>query len=160
MAPALRRHGPPPKPTVVKLREGNPGKQKLNAQEPSWPAAPAVRPARTAWWPDEAKAFWKRHVPLLRRAGVFSRADIPAMEALCLSYAAYIACQKVLVTKGYTYMSDKGNTLPRPEVSISKKALQDVGNLLCHFGMTPASKSKIMADPKLLDEPELGGLLD
>ena len=56
----MGRRGPPPKPGIIKLIEGNPGKRKINRREPQ-PANDA--PRCPAWLTPEAKTVWRRVVP-------------------------------------------------------------------------------------------------
>jgi phage terminase small subunit len=58
--------GRKPKPTVLKIREGNPGKRAINAQEPT---APAGIPERPAMLQGEAAAEWGRTSTLLHEMG-------------------------------------------------------------------------------------------
>jgi phage terminase small subunit len=57
--------GPAPKPTALKLVQGNPGKRKLNKSEPKFCGAPVC----PAWITDVARAEWKRdsHCFLMKR---------------------------------------------------------------------------------------------
>ena len=53
----MAQRGRKPKPTAVKVLEGNPGKRSLNTGEPK-PEKKA--PRCPAWLEDEAKKEWKR----------------------------------------------------------------------------------------------------
>ena len=64
--------GRKPKPTSLKVLEGNPGKRQLNPNEPK---PDASIPKCPAWLSKEAKREWKRLVPFLEQAGLLTQVD-------------------------------------------------------------------------------------
>ena len=73
----MATRGRKPKPTALKLLEGNPGKRPLNGREPVPPRAALKCPA---WLLPEAKKEWKRLAPALEAMGVLTMADLTAFE--------------------------------------------------------------------------------
>ena len=68
---------PKPKPTALKIAKGNPGKQKLNTNEPQ----PSKElPPCPEWIPPLAKSAWNNLVPELSRIGVLTKIDLNAFE--------------------------------------------------------------------------------
>ena len=61
--------GPAPKPQALKKLQGNPGRRKLNAAEPTPDSA---LPACPAWLNAEAKREWKRVSATLHVAGLLT----------------------------------------------------------------------------------------
>ena len=89
--------GPAPKPTAIKKAEGNPGKRKLNTQEPQpVPGAPEC--------PDHldavAKKEWNRLSEVLVAMKVLTEADYIALGNLCQAYCTLIDAQKHLNKDG------------------------------------------------------------
>ncbi len=82
--------GPAPKPTALKLLEGNPGKQKLNKNEPM-PKVPDVIPKPPKRLLPEAKKEWKRLAPAMVALGLLTEVDTSAVAELCQNYAYYLA---------------------------------------------------------------------
>lgn len=83
--------GRKPKPTVIKELEGNPGKRKLNTEEP----APAMdMPACPRWLLSEAKKEWKRLAQIMNRMGVLAEVDMAAFAAYCQAYARWKEAQE------------------------------------------------------------------
>ena len=78
--------GRPPKPTETKRIAGNPGKRRLNGDEPQFGASGLTCPR---WLPDEARREWRRVAPMLREKKVITAADRAALAAYCLSYARW-----------------------------------------------------------------------
>lgn len=72
--------GPAPKPTALRLLEGNLGKRPINAQEPR----PDIRmPQRPAWLDAGAQSVWRRLAPKLLELGVLSEVDGDIFGAYC-----------------------------------------------------------------------------
>ena len=136
--------GPPPKPTALKVLEGNKGKQKLNTREPKPLPVHSIKVPE--WLSKYAKEFWRKYVPMLVRLGLYTEADESAMILLSESYADFRECLLVTQADGRTFLTEKEYTVQRPEVAILRKARKDMESLLAHFGMTPASRSRLMVN--------------
>src|SRR4030088_1854931 len=100
--------GRKPKPTVLKLLDGNPGKRPLNDREPA--SIPGI-PDMPEDLDDEAQAEWNRIVPELREMGLLCRADRAALTGYCTSWSR---CGKAeaRVGKGGTTARRPGKKLP------------------------------------------------
>ena len=82
----MATRGRKPKPTALKVLEGNPGKRPLNDREPVPPKATLKCPA---WLLPEAKKEWKRLAPALEAMGVLTMADLTAFEGYCQASVSY-----------------------------------------------------------------------
>ena len=71
----MAQRGRKPKPTAVKVLEGNPGKRSLNTAEPK-PEKKA--PRCPSWLEDEAKKEWKRMSKQLEQLGILTEIDMAA----------------------------------------------------------------------------------
>ena len=69
----MAQRGRKPKPTAVKVLEGNPGKRSLNTAEPK-PEKKA--PRCPSWLEDEAKKEWKRMSKQLEQLGILTEIDM------------------------------------------------------------------------------------
>ena len=81
-----------PKPTNLKILEGNPGKRPLNLDEP--------QPERGAECPDwlcnRGQKEWQRLAPVLENCGILTAADQNTLAAYCEAFANYVqATQEV-----------------------------------------------------------------
>jgi phage terminase small subunit len=76
--------GRKPKPTALKVLEGNPGKRPLNEKEPQ-PKRQA--PRCPSWLEPEAKKEWKRMAKTLEAIGVLTQVDKAAFAGYCQAYA-------------------------------------------------------------------------
>lgn len=153
------KRGPAPLPRAVKENRGNPGKRPLNNREPK-PVEGA--PSCPSFMSKEARAHWRRIVPLLRDMGVLAKCDIGVLAAYCESFAEFKQASIELQEGGkLTFTTDKGNVIPHPLVGIKNTAARNMHRFAQDFGLTPAARTRIeiMAAPPEVDEFDefLGG---
>ena len=146
----MGRRGPPPKPTVLKVLEGNPGKQRLNKSEPMPPAMDAV-PKPPSRLLKEAKAEWKRLAPTLVSLGLLTEADLTAFAELCQNYAYYLITDKKILDigdQGVTAMqkTPSGYVQQHPLLSLRRQYYEQWRKGLLDFGLTPASRVRLSTD--------------
>lgn len=149
----MGRRGPQPKPTQLKILEGNPGKQKLNEAEPKPPILDAI-PDPPKRLMKEAKKEWKRLAPTMVASGLLTTVDLSAFAELCQCYAYYLAVDaeicKEANEKGPLMMqtSTSGYTQAHPLLSLRKQYYDTWHKGLADFGLTPSSRSRIITgDP-------------
>lgn len=133
-------NGRPPKPTALKILEGNPGKRGLNSGEPKPPPGPISPPS---WLRGRSRTAWKWVAPVLEQMGVLRTADVHALALLCDAYAEYIECAAVVRKLGRTYESKGGISRPRPEVQMATEGRRQVIRMMTEFGMTSSSRVKL-----------------
>jgi P27 family predicted phage terminase small subunit len=75
------------KPTALKALEGNKGKRGLNNNEPQPDNLNELEPS--AWLPEAAQLVWRELAFKLRKAGVLTVIDVPALEKMCVAIATY-----------------------------------------------------------------------
>lgn len=132
--------GPIPKPTALKIVEGNPGKRPLNKREPK---PRAVAPRCPAHLDDVAQKEWKRLVPVLLRMGVLTEADQIALANLCQTYSTLINAQTQLAKSGILYKTQSGYIQQSPLLSIVNTCVETINKLSREFGLTPSSRSRL-----------------
>ena len=141
--------GPAPKPTALKRLQGNPGRRRLNANEPQ-PRQGRVYCPR--WLSPEAKREWRRVSGELTRLRLLTVVDQTALAIYCETFAEWRHACRVLDQEGYTYVTDKGYVGQHPMVAVKHKAGTLIKAFLAEFGMTPASRSRIsIATPEAPD---------
>lgn len=144
--------GPPPKPTKLRLLEGNPGKRPINQTEPR-PAAGA--PSCPTWLDREGKAEWRRIVRALDRIGLLCKIDRAAIAAYCQAWAEFHIATRQLQNEGRTFKTESGYLAPHPAVAMQRSAWQAIKSYAALFGLDPASRSKLSApgEADLSDDP-------
>src|SRR5687767_6217896 len=143
--------GPIPKPTMIKRAEGNPGKRPLNCSEPQ---PRATVPRCPEHLDDRAKKEWKRLVPVLRRMKVLTEADWMALANLCQTWSTLVKAQEKLTEVGILYKSPSGFIMQSPLLAIVNQCVDTITKLSREFGLTPAARSRIIAqiDPEPEDD--------
>jgi len=135
--------GRKPKPTKLKLLQGNPGKRPLNDAEPQ---PENIAPECPDWLDDISKSKWESVAPELERIGVLTKIDGATLAAYCKNYGRWVAAEKTLTDKGTTYESDtaKGTIVRvRPELKIAEEAMRQMRAFASEFGLTPSSRSRL-----------------
>lgn len=154
---ALR--GRKPTPTAIKKLEGNPGKRPLNDKEPK-PERKA--PPCPKWLDKEAKREWKRLASKMEMMGVLTEVDMAAFAGYCQSYARWRENEEFISKNGSLVRTPSGYWQQVPQVSMAQQYLKQMGRFAEQFGLTPASRSRIISDENstcISDEMEelLGG---
>jgi P27 family predicted phage terminase small subunit len=140
-----------PKPTVLKLVQGNPGRRPINGREPL-PAR--KKPPRPAHLSDKARKAWPKVARILSGVSVLTVADGLALEGLCEAYADYQSSREAIKAAGGEYyqvqMGEGGGVMWRahPAVASRNDADRRLRAWLVEFGLTPAARSKVKIDGK------------
>lgn len=147
--------GRKPKPTNLKILNGNPGKRALNKNEPK---PDAVIPDPPGHLNDIAIEEWHRMSKALFSAGLLSAIDASALAAYCQTYARWAEAEEGIKESGLMIKTTNGNVVQSPLVGIANKALTLMHKFLTEFGMTPSSRSRVSvtAKPKANSFEEFG----
>jgi P27 family predicted phage terminase small subunit len=144
--------GRKPKPTHLKLVSGNPGKRKLNDQEP--PAPPAL-PPMPRYLSKDARKEWRSLAPMLKGVGLLSNLDGNALGMLCSAIARCAEAERQISANGMTVTSPTGIQRVSPWVHIANKTTALIITLTSEFGMTPAARTRVKVElPREPDEFE------
>jgi P27 family predicted phage terminase small subunit len=149
--------GPIPKPSAIARAEGNPGKRRLNDCEPQ---PRATTPRCPAHLDAEAKKEWKRLVPILRRMRVLTEADGMTLANLCQAWSTMVQAQKKLTEMGILYKSPSGYIQQSPLLSVVTHYMDIVTKLCREFGLTPAARSRMVAQIETEPEDDLWAILN
>lgn len=144
----------PPKPTALKLIEGNKGKRRLNKQEPD--PAYLNNLAAPAWLPPGAKVVWDEVVPDLRAARMLSTVDVPMLAKGCVAIAQYrLATAKLgdhLVLDGATTEENGKPTMKAAQLNqwmvAQSMAFKQAMAVFMQFGMSPAARTRLAINPQ------------
>jgi len=149
--------GPAPKPTALKLVQGNPGKRKLNCKEPTFSGAPVCPP----WITDVAKQEWNRIILELAALDMLRAVDSASLAAYCLSYARWRSAEEIVTAEGQTVqepvLTKSGEIIGfkvkrHPATSIAKDALAAMLRASSLFGFDPSSRSRLqVGEPAKID---------
>ena len=111
----MAARGRKPKPTALKVLEGNPGKRPLNDHEPIPPKGELKCPS---WLLPEAKKEWKRLASSLEAMGVLTMADLTAFAGYCQAYARWKEAEEFITQHGSIFKTPSGYVQQVPQVSM------------------------------------------
>jgi len=134
-----------PKPTALRVIEGNPGKRALPKSEPK---PEAVMPACPKWLSKPARAYWRHLAPQFFTVGLMTRLDAVALATFCHCLARYVEAVEFIDKNGSVIVvrDDKGTfrfTQAAPQVGIAAKMLEQMTRIGSEFGWAPASRSRL-----------------
>jgi P27 family predicted phage terminase small subunit len=153
----MGKRGPPATPTTLKILRGNPGKRRLNKDEPQPPVGGVTMPSHLG---EIAAARWRELLPMLQAVRVMTQADIEALARYCDTYEWWLATRVKLKKDGDTYpiLNDGGEVkyiAQRPEVSIAHKLAQQLRQLEQDFGLNPSARASLHVEkPQTFDDDE------
>jgi P27 family predicted phage terminase small subunit len=149
-----------PKPTRLKALTGNPGKRRLNRDEPRpEPSVPDCPPELG----EVARREWDRLVGQLGSLRMLTQLDRAALAAYCGAYALWLEATEAIQKFGIMVKSPQGFPIQSPYVSIANRQAEIMMRIAGEFGFTPASRSRISlpspGEPTLFDLDERGSTL-
>lgn len=148
--------GPKPKPTKLKLVQGNPGKRPISENEPK----PEVvnSPKAPRWLGGIAAAEWRRMVPLLEKLGLLTTIDLQMFASYCSAWGVYRENYAFIRKNGYTFIviDKEGNELTKryPQVKIAEEYLRICKTLGENFGLTPSARTRIQVGSEEMADAE------
>ena len=153
----MGRRGPPPKPTTLRLLEGNPSRRPINHAEPK-PTAGATPPEPPSWLCDEAAVLFRRLAAELHRMGMITDVDVELLSVYAEAWASYRRAVLTLQVEGEyreQYGPNGSRTVAHPATRIRREAAADMRSISGKFGFSPSDRSQLMAgvgDPDAEDE--------
>lgn len=163
--------GPLPKPTALKLLEGNPGKRALDLTAGVNPRIEI--PSAPKHLSRDAKKEWTRITPLLEELGLISGLDRTALALYCQAVGRLseletafngLVAQHVAGGMGYAEavyaasysVTPSGYAQQSVIVQLLGKYREQVNRYLAHFGLSPAARGRVQ--PSNYAQPTLPGI--
>jgi P27 family predicted phage terminase small subunit len=141
--------GRTPKPTATVIAEGNPGKRKINRNEPDLGDG---MPQCPDYLDEEAKRQWCQLAPILHRARLLKEGHYIALGNLCQAYSTMKKAQGMLDKSGLIIKTRSGYVQQSPLISIITTNMELVTKLSREFGLTPASSRSLAVTEEKEDE--------
>ena len=140
--------GRPPKPTRLRLLEGNRGKCPVRVGPEPPRGAPKIPPGMSR----SARREWRVIVAALDSLGVLAVTDALAIRLLAEALGEYRDARRVIDREGATYECETriGGTMhrARPESAIAADAWRRASALMSRFGLTPADRVRLGTVPE------------
>ena len=145
----MAQKGRKPKPTAIKKLEGNPGKRPLNLYEP---VPEEKMPDCPDWLEEEAKEEWDRLAEPMFRLGILSELDMAPFAIYCQAYARWKEAEEFISQHGSIVKTKNGFWQQVPQVTISHANQKIMLQAASEFGLTPSSRSRIIAGNDMSDQ--------
>jgi P27 family predicted phage terminase small subunit len=152
-----KTRGRKPKPTGIKLHEGNPGKRPINTNEPQPEAGEPDCPERVR---DDPVAFraWGWLVEQLRAMDIITLADRMILEQAATIYSRWYKATDQIAEHGEIETTairtnakgneiGGGNTRVSPWMQIANRSEQQLDALFGELGLTPSARTRLMTNP-------------
>jgi P27 family predicted phage terminase small subunit len=135
--------GRKPKPPELRVLHGQ-AKQRALAEAPR---ARKGLPRCPKHLTGVERETWKRLAGELHDAGVLAVIDRDALALYCVVYARWLDAEERLRKIGAVISTTNGNLIQNPYLGIANRAAEQMVRLESEFGMTPASRSRVKAEP-------------
>lgn len=140
------KRGPAPKPTSLKLVQGNRGRRPIADCE----AAPeVVAPDCPDHLLADAREEWQRIMPFLIRYKLVTEIDTAALALYCQAYGRWqeaerkIAEQRAKGGDGMLVKAPSGYPIQNPYLAIANRAMEDCYKYLQQFGLSPSARTRV-----------------
>lgn len=143
----MGKRGPAPKPTNLRILEGNPSGRPLNAHEP--------QPEKLTWaepperFGESKKQIWAVLIPMLSRIGLFTEADYRAAYRYVDWLFEYERAMSVAQETPNMIISrnEKGEVSgwqPSPPLAMARKVEHELRWFEMQFGLTPSARTSLV----------------
>ena len=139
----MGKRGPAPTPSVVKEARGS-WRAKENAAEP---VVAVAAPPCPQGLPAAAKKHWKWIVPQLIARRTLSAADLGFLAAMCIEWADYMEAVADVAELKASRQEYEGRLVDHPRFR-QKGAFERYSKAAVQFGLSPASKARVVAEPE------------
>lgn len=152
--------GPLPKPTSMKLAAGNPGRRRLNEEEPIPPAG-EIRPP--SWLAPAARRHWRKLSPVAIAMGTLTTADVVPFARYVENLERYIVLKEFLFAKGasgtvYAPTNESGRVTyvhELPQAAEFRRLQEHLRRDEAQFGFGAAFRSRIRVDNRAAAAPAI-----
>ena len=157
--------GKTPTPTTLKILRGNPGRRRLNSDEPSSPLLKRMPPA-PGFLDDEGRRVWSAEGRRFIKAGLLTALDLTMFGTWCIWYSKRDLASRAVNQSGIVVRANGvGNPYISPYMSVISMCSKAMHQIEIEFGLSPASRTKVKSlnpaqrslfDALLDDEEEAG----
>lgn len=133
--------GRPPKPTKLKILNGNPGRRPLpkNEFQPAQTGEPRVPHGLS----KTARAEYRRLLNQYRGTGLLTHLDRAGLAMLCEEYAIWVHAVRMAHAIGPVVETTNGNLIQNPWLGIANRAQAEYRRWCTEFGLTPVARVRL-----------------
>jgi P27 family predicted phage terminase small subunit len=132
-----------PKPTALKILEGNPGKRPLNTKEPK---PKVVKNEPPNFLSEDAKAKWLEIAPRLERLGILTEIDYEGFAGFCQCWSRWKEAEENVTKEGMIYTTAREGTKANPSIAIANKYLAQMTVFISRFGLSPSDRAGLVIE--------------
>lgn len=143
--------GRAPKPTILKMIDGNKGKRAIEKDA----VAPAIAiPDCPDHLTNEAKVEWQRIAPFLLTYQLVTDLDTAALALYCQAYGRWQQAEKQIAKireadkdgDGLLVKAPSGYPIQNPYLAIANRAMEDCHKYLQQFGLSPSARTRVVVN--------------
>ncbi|CDG20578.1 Sb1 [Xenorhabdus poinarii G6] len=146
MAGTAGKSGRRPKPTARKELAGNPGKRKLNRDEPSFTPLTGVSPPD--WFVDSgmslAVVMWELTSNELCSQGLLCVTDLAVLERWCVAYQFWRQLVIDIKRDGTRLTGATGGPVKNPDLTAKKEQESEMDRTGAMLGLDPSSRQRLI----------------
>jgi len=136
--------GRKPKPSALRLLQGNPGRRPYNNREPKFsPGAPDCPPHLDALGRQE----WFRVTAELDAQNLLTKVDRGAISIYCSNWSRYVKCERIL-DKSSMREVVKGRVQNHGLLRVSNACQDRMMKVIVEYGFTASSRTRIHASAR------------
>ncbi|MBV8971766.1 MAG: phage terminase small subunit P27 family [Sphingomonadaceae bacterium] len=152
----MGRRGPPPRPTRLKLLQGETRPSRIGSPEPQPREHPPEAPT---WLAVEARAVWDRTVAELDAMGMAFAADADALAVYCNAVVNHARAQQVLDRSGVLVKGADGGIVRNPANTVVNHNAAVIARFAREFGLTPSARVGLAGEAEPEDSRRLAARL-
>lgn len=139
----MQKPGRKPKPSALKLIDGNPGNRPISEHEPK--PAKLYHPEPPDSFTDLEKAKWREITDKLARCRVLTELDLDALEIYCREWVNLQEAISDINQRGKLLQMPTGGVMWNPSWAQYKHSQSVCRSIMAEFGMTPSTRTGIVA---------------
>ena len=144
----MKKNGPPPKPTELKVLLGT---FRADRVAPDSPKPPSEIPDMPEFLSVEAAAEWRLMSQRLYDLGLLAFIHRAALTAYCEAWSDFVEASRLCATQDgvdrKTLKAGNGVLTENPYFRIKRESMTLMHKFLTEFGMTPAAGTRVNAKP-------------
>jgi P27 family predicted phage terminase small subunit len=113
----------------------------------------SIPPKPEVWMDNRAKKYFKNICKLLISKKILNVANVQLVVLMAQEFSLYEEATRELKISGKVFVSDKGNYLQSPWVSIRNNAQKNYRDIAALFGLDPVSAMKVVGSGKIEKDP-------